>query len=165
MATQAANVATTTNSSIGPSLPGPERYIPPAKAMKCGPFSPILDYQSVPGLATERAGMCPGRARIWSTCAHGSTHAGAAAIGGPYGRREALRGSGRSRMRNAQGLRHDARAVPSSTGLRRLRWGRRIALSSAPRDTLILVSDLAGAGGRDVARQQADRCRAPPHRA
>ena len=66
--------------------------------------------------------------------------------------------------------RHDAYAFPAGTLVRRVRRRRRVALSGAARDSLVLVSDLAGpAGGagrrqqarrRAAARPQARRCRA-----
>jgi ceramide glucosyltransferase len=47
--------------------------------------------------------------------------------------------------------------VPSSAFLRRLRWRRRIALSSQARDQVVLVSDLAGSAGRFGREQPANR--------
>src|SRR5215472_4785881 len=54
----------------------------------------------------------------------------------------------------------DAHIVSASAFVRGLRRRSRLALSGAPRNPLVLVSDLAGAAGRFGREQHIDRCAA-----
>src|SRR5579885_1852882 len=54
--------------------------------------------------------------------------------------------------------RYDEDPVSPPAIVRRVRWRGRLALSGQARNSLVLVSDLAGAAGRAGIGQPADRC-------